>query len=137
KPVPRGRRIEGASISTPTMSWGGADNSTIDLFDTTAMVRAIDTTIFAIDGAVEVGRDFLSDSPIAVGETLTGLVGERLMNELDKVIANGNGSTQPEGLFQASGVSTISPDNTSSGPPTLDDYLDLLFGVAKQYRKAA
>ncbi|MCA9109887.1 MAG: phage major capsid protein, partial [Planctomycetaceae bacterium] len=137
KPVPRGRRIEGASISTPTMAWGGGDGTSITPFTTTSMVAAIDTTIFTVDGAIEIGRDFLSDSAIDVGATLTALVGDRLMNELDKKIANGNGTTEIEGLFQKSGVATATPDNTTTGPPTLDDYYDLLFGVAKQYRKPA
>jgi HK97 family phage major capsid protein len=137
KPVPRGRRIEGASIDTPSMAWGGGDDTSIDIFSTADMVAAIDTTIFAIDGCVEVGRDFLSDSPVAVGETLTALVGDRMATELDKVVANGNGSTQPEGLFQAAGVGTVTPDNTTTGPPTLDDYIALLFAIGKQYRKAA
>ena len=34
KAVPRGRRIEGASIGTPTMSWGGGDDQSISLFNT-------------------------------------------------------------------------------------------------------
>jgi HK97 family phage major capsid protein len=135
KPVPRGRRIEGASISTPTMSWGGYDQSEIALFNTASMVAGIDTTIFAIDAAVEVGRDFLSDSPVAVGETLTALVGERLQAELDKVIATGNGTTQPEGLFTASGVTTVASDNGNVGPPTLNDYETLMFSIGKQYRR--
>ncbi len=137
KPVPRGRRVEGASIDTPTMSWGGGDDSSITVFSTTSMVDAIDTTIFAIDAAIEVGRDFLSDSPVAVGETLTGLLGERLRNELDKVIANGNGTTQPEGVFVKSGLSTVASDNGAGGPPSLDDYESLMFAIGKQYRNPA
>ncbi len=135
KPVPRGRRIEGASISTPTLSWGGGDDSSMSLFNTASMVAAIDTTIFTVDGAIEVGRDFLSDSPVNVGATLTALVGERLTNELDKIVANGNGTTQPTGLFQAAGVSTVAADSGAAGPPTVNDYLSLLFALAKQYRR--
>lgn len=137
KPVPRGRRIEGGSISTPTIAWGGGDNTEISLFNTDSLVAAIDTTIFAVDAAIEVGRDFLSDSPAAVGETLVNLLGERLRNELDDVIANGNGTTQPEGIFVKSGISTVSSDNGNPGPPTLDDYETLMFTVGKQYRSAA
>lgn len=137
KPVPRGRRIEGASINTPTMSWGGGDDTSITPFTTTSMVAAIDTTIFTIDGAIEVGRDAIADSPVEVGTTLTGLVGERLMNSLDAVVANGDGTTQPEGIFQKSGVSTVNTDNGNTGPPTLADYQSLMFTVGKQYRKEA
>ena len=134
KPVPRGRRIEGASIGTPTMAWGGGDDTAIALFNTAAMVGAIDTTIFTIDGCVEIGRDFLADSPVAVGETLTGLVGDRLRNELDRVIALGNGGTEPEGLFVAGGVGVMVTANGIGGPPTVGDYITLLFSLAKQYR---
>jgi hypothetical protein len=134
KPVPRGRRIEGASIGTPTLSWGGVDASAMPLFDTTSMVQPIDTTIFVINAAVEVGRDFLSDSPANVGATLTSLVGERLAAELDKVIAVGNGSTQPEGIFTASGLATVASTAGGAGPPSMDDYLTLMFSVGKQYR---
>lgn len=101
------------------------------------MVSAIDTTIFPVTVAVEVGRDFLADSPANVGELLTAIIGERFRNELDKMIANGNGTTQPEGIFQKSGVSTVASDNGASGPPTLDDYESLMFTVGKQYRSPA
>lgn len=135
RPVPRGRRIEGASIGTPTVTWSGSgDNTEVTLFNTNAMVAAIDTTIFDVGGAVEVGRDFMSDSPVTVGEVLTQLVGERLSQTLDAVVAYGNGTTQPEGLFNASGVGTVTTDNGGSGPPTLADYIDLLFALPKQYR---
>lgn len=137
QPVPRGRRIEGASIQSPTMSWGGGDTQDINLFTTTAMVSALDTTIMVVDGCIEIGRDFLSDSPINVGNVLTGLVGERLQAELDKKVANGNGTTEPEGIFTASGLTTISVDHSGTGPMTLNDLYSLFFSVGKQYRTAA
>ncbi|MEQ8790251.1 MAG: phage major capsid protein [Pirellulaceae bacterium] len=134
RPVPRGRRIEGASITTPTMQWGGQDDAAMDLFNTNDMVAAIDTTIFAVDGSILIGKDFLSDSPVEVGNVLTALVGERLAQTLDAVVANGNGTTQPTGIFQAAGVSTVNTDNSASGPPSLADYIELLFSLGKQYR---
>lgn len=137
RPVPRGRRIEGASITTPTMSWGGGDDSSTSLFNTASMVAAIDTTIFVVDGSILIGRDFLSDSPVEVGNILTMLVGERLAQTLDAVVADGNGTTQPEGIFQASGVTSVNAENAGSGPPTLADYISLLFAIGKQYRTPA
>lgn len=134
RPVARGRRIEGASVSTPTLSWGGADNSEISLFTTTSMVAALDTTIHVVDGAIELGRDFLSDSPINVGDIVSTLIGQRLAEELDDVVANGNGTTQPEGFLNASGIGTVSSDNGVGGPWTLGDFESVLFGLEKQYR---
>jgi len=135
KPVPRGRRIEAGSLATPTMTWGGYDATAMPLFGTAAMVNPLNTTVFTVNGAVEVGRDFLSDSPAEVGSTLTGLVGERLMNELDRIVANGNGTTEPQGIFQAAGVGAVVTANGGAGPPTLADYVNLLFGIGKQYRR--
>lgn len=137
QPIGRGRRIEGASIQNVTMSWGGGDTQDIALFSTSSMVSALDTTVMCVDGCIEIGRDFMSDSPINIGNVLTGLVGERLDAELDKKIAVGNGTTEPEGLFSASGITTINTDNGTAGPMTLNDLYSLyLTGLPKQYRSA-
>lgn len=132
--VPRGRRIEGGSISTPTVAWGQGDNVEVSLFDTTSLVAEINTTIHGVAVAIEIGRDFLSDAAVDVGSILTRLIGERLAEELDDVIANGNGTNRPQGLAVASGITTVSTDNGVGGPPTLNDYIALMFSVGKQYR---
>lgn len=135
--VPRGRRIEGGSVGTPTVSWGQGDNVEAPLFDTSSLVDAIDTTIHGVAVAVEVGRDFLSDAAVDVGAILTRLIGERLAEELDDVIANGDGTSQPQGILTASGLSTVNTDNAASGPPSLSDYTSLMFAIGKQYRTPA
>jgi HK97 family phage major capsid protein len=84
--------------------------------------------------AIEVGRDFLSDAGVNVGQVLTRLIGERLAAELDRVSAGGNGTTQPEGLVNASGIGSVTTENGAGGPPTLADYLTLMFSIGKQYR---
>jgi HK97 family phage major capsid protein len=133
KPVSQGRRIMGGAISNPTLTWEGGDNNAITLFSTGSMINPVDTTVFVIDGAVTIGRDFLSDTPIEVGTVLTGLVGQSLAAALDKVVALGNGTNQPEGIFEATGLSTVTPVN-SGGAQTLTDYYALLFALGKQYR---
>jgi HK97 family phage major capsid protein len=135
--VGRGRRIENGSISTPTVAWGQSDNSAVDLFDTAALVAPIDCTIFEAAVAIEVGNDFLSDAAVQVGAILTQLIGERLAAELDRLVAVGNGTTEPEGIFTASGTTSDPTDNGASGPPTLADYQSLYFSLPKQYRTPA
>lgn len=136
--VPRGRRVEGASIGNPTLSWGNAEGSAITPFTTDSLVSAIDTTIYPVTAAVEVGRDFLSDSPVAVGSMLTASIGQRLAEELDDCIANGSGTDRPQGIFVASGVTDVgNPGGGSGAVPTIEDYLTLLFAVGKQYRNRA
>lgn len=134
--IPRGRRIEGASVGNPTVSWGTADAVEVSLFDTTSLVAALDTTVQNMAVAIEIGNDFMMDSPANVGSILTQNVAQRMAEELDKVVAIGNGSTQPQGIFEATGISVITSENGTTGPPTVADYEALLFGVPKQYRQA-
>lgn len=130
-PITRGRRIEGVSVGNVTVSWGGADGSTISLFNTASFVSAFDTTIFAMDGAIEVGLDFLSDTPLNFAEVLRRQYNTRALKELDEVITSGDGSTQPEGIFTASGTTSVSFGSTTA---TVGGYEQLLFGVAKEFR---
>jgi HK97 family phage major capsid protein len=135
--VPRAASVEGASVGNPTMTWGINDATNIPLFDTNGIVAEINTTIHTVTCSLEVGKDFLSDAAVDVGRQLTENVGARLTAEFDRVIAVGNGSSEPEGIFTASGLGSVSSDNAAAGPPTIDDYESLLFGVAKQYRTSA
>lgn len=131
-PIDRGRRIEGVATGTVTGSWGGVDDTTITLFTTTAYVTAFDTTIFRWEGAVRIGLDFLSDTPIDFGQHFTQQYGERLLEDLDDVIATGNGTTQPEGIMNKSGATSVSFGAATS----LGNYESLRFGVAKPEHKA-
>lgn len=126
-PIDRGRRVEGVIVGTVTASWGGVDDTAIALFDTTAYVTAFDTTIFRWEGAIKIGLDFLSDTPIDFASIVTRQYGERLLEDLDDVIATGNGTTQPEGITVKAGVATVD----FTGATSLDAYELLRFGVAK------
>ncbi|MDX1945228.1 MAG: phage major capsid protein [Pirellulaceae bacterium] len=128
--VPRGAAVEGASIANPSVNWGTNEGTQISLFNTDSMLAAINTTIHTITVAIEVGKDFLSDSPADVGRYLMQVVGEKLKAELDNVIANGNGTNRPEGIFTASGVGSV----TTGGTWGIDDVESLLFGISKAYR---
>jgi HK97 family phage major capsid protein len=62
-------------------------------------------------------------------------MGQAMLADLDRVIAVGNGTSEPEGIFTTIGAGTVNTTNHSSGPATLDDYLNLAFAVGKQYRE--
>jgi len=135
--VPRGRPIEGAAVGNPTVVWGTGEGTEAALFDTADLVTALNTTVFPVTCAVEVGLDFLSDSPADVGRRLTENVGQKMLTDLDRVIAVGNGNTEPQGMFSASGTTAVPSTNGNGGPPTVADYESLLFAVGKQYRNRA
>lgn len=135
QPVTRGRRMKGGSISNPTFG-STAEGTSVTPFDTTSFVSAFDTTIFPAIGSMEIGLDFEDDSPTNIGQIIINKYGEKAMEWLDRVIAVGNGTTEPQGIVNASGIVTLNSDNGTGGPATVSDYEGLLFGVAKQYRQA-
>lgn len=132
--IPRGRRIEGVTMSNPTIASHTAEGTSISLFTTTSYIGALDTTIFNAVGAMEIGMDFEEDSPINIGQIVTQKYGEAAQVWLDRVVATGNGSTEPTGIFTASGTVAVSSVNGTSGPLAIADAEQLMFGVAKQYR---
>lgn len=127
-PLDKGRLVNGAAVSTVTSEWGGVDDTAITLFDTTLFVSAFDTTIFRWQGAIRVGLDFMSDTPIDFAGLFTQQYGDVLLQELDDVIATGDGSSQPEGIMNKSGVTSVA----CGGTTTLGHYESLRFGVHKR-----
>jgi HK97 family phage major capsid protein len=136
-PVNRGRRVEGGTISNVTMNSSGAqgDASTITLETTASFIGSFNTNIFVVDGAIELGLDFLSDTPIDVTSILIEQYGRVLMVYLDEQIAIGDGTTEPEGIMVASGTTNIATTNGNTGPPTVGDYEGLMFGVGKAFKQ--
>lgn len=98
------------------------------------MIAEVNSSIFPVTAAIEVGRDLLSDSPAALGAELVQKLGVRLAAELDNVISNGSGTDRPEGIFTATGLGSVSSTNGTTGPPTVADYMGLMFGVSKAFR---
>jgi len=129
-PLARGRRIEGVEVGQVTGSWGGVDDTAISLFNTASYVSAFDTTVYRWEGAVQIGLDFVSDTPIDFGSIITKQYGEKLLEDLDDVIAVGNGTTQPEGIMN-SGATAVA----FGGATSLSNYESLRFGVGKAEHK--
>lgn len=131
------RRIEATVIGNPTISWGGASGTAISLFNTDSFISAFDNNIHVVDGAMELGRDFLADSPLDVAGIIQNRYGEKFKQELDNVIATGDGTNQPEGLFTASGVTVVTPAGGAGTAPQVGDYEGLMHGIAKEYQQEA
>jgi HK97 family phage major capsid protein len=127
------RRIESATVGNPTLGWGTADGSAITPFVTTAYVAQFNHNVYPITGAMELGKDFLSDSPIDIGGIIVQRYGERFRQELDNVIANGNGTDRPEGCLTISGVTTVTPAGGAGTAPQVGDYEGLMRTVGKEW----
>jgi HK97 family phage major capsid protein len=130
-PTARGRRIEGASMGNPTLTWGTAEGTQIGLFVTAGFIAAFDTNIFTLTGALEIGQDFESDSPLSVGQNVINVYGNRFQRELDDVISIGNGTTQPQGVRFAAGTTAVAGGGVA---PTVAVYEAFLFGVGIEFQ---
>lgn len=132
----QGSSVDGFTIANPTINSNYTEGVAINLESTSSFIGALDTTIFGCSGAIEIGLDFEDDSPANIGQTMSMLFGEALMEWLDDQIANGDGTTEPTGIFATSGTTIISTTNGTSGPWTIGDAEQMLFGVNKATRKA-
>jgi HK97 family phage major capsid protein len=130
------RRIEGFSIGEPTFEWV-AEGTAATPFNTDGFIAALDTTIYPVVGSIEVGLDFEADSPVDMGDLILVRYGQKFRQLMDNVLATGNGSSQPLGVFNTAALTTVPTANGFTGPHDLGDYEGLLFGVAKQYRTEA
>lgn len=74
----------------------------------------------------------MSDTPIDFGQHLTSQYGERLLEDLDDVIATGNGTTQPEGVTVKTGATAVA----WGGATSLGNYESLRFGVHKREHRS-
>ncbi len=134
--LPMGSSVDGHSMTDPTINSNYTEGSAISLETTTSLVSNLDTTIFGCDASVEVGLDFEADSPVNFGSLLAERMGIKLQEWLDNQIANGDGTTEPEGIFTKSGTTSVSTSNGTSGPYVVADFEKLFFGLSKAMRAA-
>jgi HK97 family phage major capsid protein len=133
--IPRGSLVQGGSVGNPTVTWS-TEGTAVTPFDATALVGQLNTTIFPVTVYLQIGRDWLADVPVDAGTILVENIGQAMLKELDNVIINGDGTTRPQGIINATGLTAITADMANAGPPTVSDYESLLFAVGKQYRKS-
>ena len=136
KMLAQGRRVVGAQVANPNLTWGTAEGTAITPFTTTNFVTELDTTVYPIVGAFELGLDFQEDTPVDIGGTIIEIYGRKHLEALDNVIAIGNGTTQPQGVIGSSGITAVASALGSGGPMVVGDLESLMFGVPKATRNA-
>jgi HK97 family phage major capsid protein len=63
-------------------------------------------------------------------------LGDQFKYQMDNWIAVGDGTTQPQGLKNASSTITVTATGSSHATMVYNDALNLVYGVTKPYRKA-
>jgi HK97 family phage major capsid protein len=71
---------------------------------------------------------------VNVGAILRTNIGERMGEELDRVVATGDGVNEPEGIFTSAGIPTMPSVSGTAGPVSIADAENLIFGSPKPYR---
>lgn len=111
-----------------TITWGRSENAAIT--ETDAVFGQVTWTITNMSAITFLSRELVSDANPRIVDIVTQLFQEAIAAERDKKIAIGTGSSQPEGLFSASGISAISG---CSGELTYNKLVALKFGLARKY----
>ncbi len=132
--LPQGNVVDGATLGALSVS-AQTEGSAVTLLTTDGLIGNLDTTIFACSGQIQIGLDLLADTPINLAQEIIKLYGEYHQEWLDNQIANGDGTTQPEGILTASGTTSVSHGSTASAM-TVSDFEQLLFAVPKATRDA-
>lgn len=134
-PTDRGGAAHSYSIGTPTLVTT-ASGSAISAFDATSFVTTFDVTFFPVSCGILWGRDFEMDAAPNFGQMVVAQLGDQFKYQMDNWIAVGDGTTQPQGLKNASSTITVTATGTSHATMVYADSLNLILGVTKPFRKA-
>lgn len=133
--VARGNVMQGGVIGNPTFGYT-AEGTAITPFTTDAFVTAFGTTIYPATCAFPLGRDFQQDSPARIGDLVITAIGNAAKKWLDDVVATGNGTNQPQGIFTFSTPINVIAENPTTGPITVSDYDALLAAMPVENQQA-
>jgi len=135
KNLTRGSVVDGSTWTDPSFG-PQTEGTTFSVVSTAGLIGNLDTSIFAAVAAIELGLDWESDTPINFGTYIVQRLGMKLKEWMDEQIAIGDGTTEPTGIFTATGVGTSSSSNGTTGPFTLGDFEKLAFGLTKAMRNS-
>lgn len=132
--VARGTSAQGFRIGNPTFAASNTEGSAYSVFTTTSFISNLDTTFYRAAGAMEIGRNFLQDATPGLADEILRGYSRAAAVWLDEQILNGDGTTEPEGILNASGIGSVSSTN-NGGARTVADAINLMFAVGKAYKQ--
>lgn len=135
--ITKGRRVKGGAMVNPSFTSGVGEGTAITPFNTSSFVTAFDTPIYPAVAAIELGQDFEEDSPVDLGSQIIEQYGLKALEWLDRVVAVGNGTNEPQGIFNSPAATIVNSTFGAGGPLAVSDFEGLSFGIGKQYRSEA
>lgn len=134
--VPRGTAAQCFTMGNPSWTSGLTEGTALTPFTTDSFIGDKDRTFFRAGNAIHFGLNFLEDAvPGMLSQTMDRIMA-KAAEWLDEQASVGDGSTEPEGIFTASGTTDVTLNTPTTGPYVVGDVLELLFGVTKAYRQA-
>jgi HK97 family phage major capsid protein len=128
--VPYGDTVKQAVSTDPTIVSNQSPGSAATLFDATSMYSQSSTSIFTCSSFLEVSLELLADAPaLDAGADILDRMSLKLAEWSDNQIANGDGTTEPEGIFTKTGTTSVSSENGTAGSITVGDVEGLAFGL--------
>lgn len=88
-----------------------------------------------VGAAIKVTEELLYDSAFPLEDYITKMFGQAISDSEEDAFFNGNGTTQPTGLFHATKGGQIAGTLTTALKS--DDMLDLVYTLKRPYRKSA
>ena len=114
-----------------TITWGRAENAAIT--ETDPAFTQLTWTVRNMSAITYLSRELASDANPNIIETITGLFSEAVAAERDKMIAVGDGSTQPLGIYSTAGLSSVAVD----GSLTYAKLVELKFALSRKHHTNA
>lgn len=137
-PVARGSAAQNFILARPTIA--AANETTTSgtpttVFSATGFITNHDTDFFRAAGFLELGRNFISDAHPRLVAEIQAQYARSVRLWLNEQICTGDGTTEPQGIMNASSTNNVTPTTPTTGPVVLADILEMLFAVNKEYRE--
>jgi len=127
----RSNAVKVPTLATDVSVYWGSEGSSFTESDPVLGQKSI--TIHRLNALTKISRELVADAGIDLVDYLSTLFAEAVAVEEDRVIAVGDGSTQPEGLYSAAGVQAYDV----AGAIDYDALVDLYYTLPGRYRDRA
>jgi len=114
-----------------TITWGRAENEAIT--ETSPVFAHLQWTVRNMSAITYLSRELVSDANPNIVDTITSLFSEAVAAERDRMIAIGNGSNQPQGIYSAAGVESVAVN----GALTYAELVEIKFALSRKYHRNA
>jgi len=133
--VPRGSAAQNFIVGRPTIAAANTEGSATSVYDATGFITNHDTSFFRAAGFLKIGKNYAEDAHPQLVTEIMNQYNNSVKLWLNEQIMTGDGTTEPQGITVDTGTGDITPGTPTTGPLTLADALNMLFGVSKAYRE--